>query len=40
VDPLSDTEAAGGEEPISDASGDVDRASRPPAFDPNATTDA
>jgi hypothetical protein len=40
VDPLSDIEAATGDEPTSDASGDVDPGTETARFDPNATTDA
>jgi hypothetical protein len=40
VDPVSESEAAGGDEPISDASGDVDPGTETARFDPNATTDA
>jgi len=40
VDPLSDSEAIGGDEPINDASGDVDPGTETARFDPNATTDA
>jgi len=40
VDPLSDSETIGGDEPISDASGDVDPGTETARFDPNATTDA